>query len=267
MSRQRSMRRPPERKNRSKGEVPAHKRSPWFVRVVMLLILVAAGLGGWFWQQGKAVEAWVEQPESMPVKRVVIHGEIDRVRPVEIRQRVQQLSGDGMIALDLMVLRDHLEQLPWVDRVRLRKRWPETVEVWIEEQQAVAVWGEQGYLNRRGEFFDADGVLLDHLQLPVIVAHEQRSDLRYRQLLRFKEILRPSGGEVAKMEIDRRGSMLLELRSGLLLNLGRAGMERRLARWSSQSAVIMSRLKQPIEKVDLRYERGMAVKMRDVADG
>lgn len=262
-----SKRRPPERKNRSKDEIPERGRSSWRTRLVVVLLIGMAGVGGWFWQQGEVVEEWIEPPEPMPVKRVVIHGEVNHVRPVEIRQRIQRLSVDGMMALDLMMLRDQLEQLPWVDRVRLRKRWPETVEVWIEEQRAVAVWGEQGYLNRRGEFFGADGVSLDHLQLPVIVADDQDSQLLYRHLLRFGEVLRPSGEAIGRMEVDRRGSMLLQLRSGLVLNLGRVGMEQRLARWSRQSAVIMSRVKQPIEKVDLRYERGMAVKTKDVADG
>jgi len=132
-------------------------------------------------------------------------------------------------------------------------------EVWLREQSATVMWGDAGYLNLNGEFFVDDGVSLDHLRLPAISSQLRDTEEVYHQFLQLSSLLDESGQKIQEMVIDQRGSIYIHLESGLELNLGRRAVEQRLARWSSQYPVIMSRLNGGVRMVDLRYEQGMAI--------
>ena len=50
-------------------------------------------------------------------------------------------------------LRAALESIPWIDRARVERRWPNGVRVFITEHVPAAIWGEDGLMNTRGELF------------------------------------------------------------------------------------------------------------------
>jgi cell division protein FtsQ len=64
---------------------------------------------------------------------------------------VAPFRGAGFLSVDLDNLRAALESIPWVDRARVERSWPNGVRVFITEHVAVARWGEDGLMNTRGE--------------------------------------------------------------------------------------------------------------------
>lgn len=257
------VRRDREKKNRLRGTTK-ELRHPFLSRVsvVVLLLLLSAAF---YLSRNGAVDMKTLTPEHQlsQVKKVAVYGDLDHVKVDQIQILVREASRDGMLALDLLHLRDLLQELPWIYLVKVRKVWPETVEVWLREQSASVSWGSTGYLNLNGEFFSADGILLNHLGLPVISSQHDDTEAVYRQFVRLSALLDGSGQKIRKMVVDKRGSIYLYLENGLELNLGRRAMEHRLARWSSQSPVIMSHLNGEVRMVDLRYEQGMAIQLGD----
>ena len=257
-----------EKKNRPRESSPlgVNRRYHLFPYVLLLLLLVG---GGFFllekWQHN--VVEMAPKPMPVMVKRVAIYGEMRRIDPMVVEQLVYDSARDGMLALDLVRLRGILEELPWVYRAKVRKMWPDTIEIWLQEQYAVAVWGDDGYLNRDGEFFESAGVRSPASELPSIISVRNDTESIYSQFLRFSQIV---GGTtendgnhgIKQMVVDRRGAVTLHLEGGLELNLGRRLMEQRLMRWSEQSPVIMDYLDGEVQQVDLRYEQGMAVTAR-----
>ncbi len=252
-------RRSGEKRNRSRGAIKdsSHLFS-YRVLIVVLLLMLSAGL--YLFQNGSiGVETVISEQHLAQVKKVAVYGDIEHIKVEQIEQLVRETAEDGMLALDLINLRDLLQKLPWVYRVKVRKVWPETIEVWLREQSATVMWGDAGYLNLNGEFFVDDGVSLDHLRLPAISSQLRDTEEVYHQFLQLSSLLDESGQKIQEMVIDQRGSIYIHLESGLELNLGRRAVEQRLARWSSQYPVIMSRLNGGVRMVDLRYEQGMAI--------
>ncbi len=206
----------------------------------------------------------VSDHSAAEVREVLLYGEIQHVDSALIVRLVREATAGGLLELDLTQLRNRVEALPWVYRARVRKLWPDSVEVWLQEQRAMVAWGEEGYLNRDGDFFGSDGVQSADLDLPVIFSREGETQPLYRKFSRLSLILGDdveSGaeGQIRRMVVDQRGAVTLFLRGGLELNLGRRAVEERLRRWRAQSPGIMGRLKGAVRKVDLRYGQGMAI--------
>jgi cell division protein FtsQ len=65
--------------------------------------------------------------------------------------------GEGhFFTVDLESVRALFESIPWVRRAELRRRWPDCLEVRIEEQVPLARWGQQ---RRDTQLVNADGQL------------------------------------------------------------------------------------------------------------
>ena len=88
-----------------------------------------------------------------PIGQVEVGGQFQRVAPVQIEEVVAPFRGAGFLSVDLDALRAALESIPWVDRARVERRWPNGVRVFITEHVAAARWGEDGLMNTRGELF------------------------------------------------------------------------------------------------------------------
>ncbi|MBN1237979.1 MAG: FtsQ-type POTRA domain-containing protein, partial [Gammaproteobacteria bacterium] len=88
-----------------------------------------------------------------PVDRLIIEGPFQRVTPVQVEAALAPELGQGFLSVDLDELRRRVEALPWVDKARLRRSWPDALVVHVSEHRAAARWGDTGLMNERGELF------------------------------------------------------------------------------------------------------------------
>jgi cell division protein FtsQ len=267
-----------KRGGRRKESLNRPKQPPqqqrWFTRSVwwgggLSLLLVLAG-AVYLWQQGGRTVPDVElEAEPVTAKQALLSGEITHIEPQQISRLVNEHGKVGFLALDPEQLRAAIEALPWVYRARVRKVWPDRLDLWVEEQRPAVIWGEQGYLNLDGLYFDRDGVDLPKAELPQILSAQEDTVAVYQQLQRLNEILQRQSqtAAVERMEVDRRGAVSLSLRNRLVIHLGRREVEKRLSRWVLQSEVVMSRFEGQVDGVDLRYERGMVLQLKQEAAG
>lgn len=94
-------------------------------------------------------------PETLPVRTVRIESPLMQVTQQRIREVIGNHVEGGFLRLDVDRVRSELEALPWVKRASVRRGWPDRLLVRIEEQQAMARWGNEGVglLNPEGELF------------------------------------------------------------------------------------------------------------------
>ena len=88
-----------------------------------------------------------------PIESVVINGEFQRVTPMQLEEVLAPHLRTGFLSADLKRMQADLVDAPWVARADVRRRWPGTIDVRIEEERAVARWGESGLLNVDGRLF------------------------------------------------------------------------------------------------------------------
>ena len=202
---------------------------------------------------------WLLAPGQFPVREVRIRGELRHAAAADIRAALPRVGGNFFSA-DLAELRAAAERIPWVRRVSVRRVWPATLELTVEEHAALARWGAGDEMSRlvntHGETFSAKS----KEALPIFVAPAGTSAEVTRRYRRFNEIVAPLGPTIDRLVLSPRQAWQLRLANGQHLMLGRDAdaAEKRLR----QFVEFHPRAKTH-EYIDLRYPNGFAVRVPD----
>ena len=204
---------------------------------------------------------WLLRSTLFPLHEITVHGQLEHTGHDAVARATQSRLRGNFFAVDLAEVRAALEALPWVRSVRVRRAWPDRLEVTIEEHVPLAHWGAQATVNTHGERFDARGdAVLPQLDGPEGTASDVAQRFR-----RFSEILAPLGLRVQRLALTPRFAWQLTLDSGLHVELGRDvgahPAEARLARFAAVYNATLAKVQQRHAYVDLRYPNGFALRV------
>jgi len=193
-----------------------------------------------------------------PVRTLEIEGNFQRVTKQEIIAAVKPALDRSLFRLDANDIRARVAALTWVDSVRLRRVWPDTLKISYQEHRATARWGEQGLLNTRGELFveDATGEYRELPQLDGPAGSHRRVIDRY---LLVRDRLAKTSLMLEAIRMDERGSFTIELKNGLSIRIGRDDIEQRIERFFDVAIPKLGRDLNRVDYVDMRYPSGFAV--------
>ncbi|MEQ9395007.1 cell division protein FtsQ/DivIB [Haliea sp.] len=225
----------------------------WFNRMLVLVavgVVVVAGLQGWIVLQ------------EIPVERISVTGTLHRTQTEVVQEMVQPALVGGFLGADLEQVQTQLQALPWIYRVSVRRRWPNALEINVQEQLPIARWGEGGYLNHEGEVFHSAGIqgeeALPRLEGPA--GSTRQLIVSYQQL---GELLQPLSLELRELSLDDRGHLRAVLAGGMELVLGNTEFGERLQRFATVYRSELAERAGAVKRVDLRYESGLAVAFRE----
>ena len=223
----------------------------WVLAVTLVLMPVAAVLNGWI-----AGSRW-------PMRHLVVTGEFSQVSDRRVRSVVLPLVQNGFFAVDLEQVRGALARLPWVQRVDVRKRWPDRLEVSLVEYKPFARWGKDRMLSENGELFPAPMGPVS--TLPMF----EGPDARAAELMAFHSQAKPlflgSGLQVSVVRLSARGSWNLTLSDGTEIEVGRGDPQQRLARFARMLPRLEGADPRQLQRADLRYTNGFALTWRAAA--
>lgn len=203
---------------------------------------------------------------AIPVERVVFTGQYQHVDRNQLVARVQPLLGGGFAGADLMAMRAALEQLPWVYRASIKRRWPSDLEVAITEQQPIARWGEDGLLNHQGQVFRPQP-LAAFAELPVLGGPDDQAALVMTRYREFSERLRSVELGLQGLLLEPRDGWQLALTGGVEIALGGDDVMRRMDRLLNVYRQRLAAEFDRVQRIDLRYANGMAVAWRQANGG
>ncbi len=199
-----------------------------------------------------------------PLEQVAVVHELQEIRRSEVEQSLAEALRGNFFTVNVESLRLALEQLPWVRRAEVWRRWPARVEVRIEEHQVAAYWGNTPgrLVNTYGEVFAA--ALSREQDLPRLSGPAGASAELLRRHDEFAEIMKPIGRRPAELALSPRLAWLLKLEDGLLVELGReqakAPIRMRLQRFVDYHATITNVGQLRPMAVDMRYPNGFALR-------
>lgn len=196
-----------------------------------------------------------------PVERIRIEGTFQRVRTGDVESVVRHVLRGGFVTANLGELRVRIEELPWVDRARLARRWPSGLVVEVTEQVPAARWGEDGLLNARGEVFVV-GVQHPPAELPVLSGPAGTESQVAQRFFSVQARLGERGLRVAAMRLDARGAWTLELVGGPEVRFGRRQVDERIQRFLDVAAGVVQPRTAEIHYVDMRYSNGFSIGWR-----
>ena len=201
-----------------------------------------------------------------PLREVAVVTPLTHVTPAQVDLAVQDSLSGNFFTVNLDKVRASFEKLPWVRKASVRRRWPDGIELELEEQEAVAQWrqgeaGEVRLVNPRGETFAA----ASRAPLPLLAGPPGRAPDVLAHYKDFAEAMKPIGWRLSSVSLSAREAWSLRLDNGLVVELGRdqpkAPLAERLARFVSAYPETSARLKAPMVMADLRYPNGFAVRL------
>ena len=197
---------------------------------------------------------YVLQLPVFPLRTVELTSAPQRVS-TELLERVvhEQVSGN-FFTVDLERTRQAFEQLPWVRKVSVRRKFPWILEVAIEEQVALASWNGTALVNTYGEIFTA----LTEQKLPVFIGQPDSSQTVTQLYGELNAMLQPVRQQIVQISLSPRFAWQVRLDNGMVLELGREQMQQRLARFVAVYPYSLAVLEHPSGHVDLRYRNGFA---------
>ena len=91
---------------------------------------------------------------DVPIAVIGVDGRIANLSAREVEDIVAANLSGGFLSLDLDRIREGLEAHPWVESATARRQWPNQLVIVIREETPIARWGDNGFLNNRGQTLD-----------------------------------------------------------------------------------------------------------------
>lgn len=218
--------------------------------------------------------AAVQRMAVLPLRQLVVTSTLKNVSPLMLEQSVRSTLSGNFLTVDLDAARNAFETLPWVRRADVRKRWPDTIEVAIEEHHAAARWmpgagvgsgvSEARLVSELGEVFVAD----TDTPLPVFSGPEGSAARVLARYTEFNAGLVGIGRAVLAVQLSPREAWRVRLDDGVAVDLGRdqdkQALAQRLARLAATYLQLREQLPVAFNTIDMRYPNGFAVRTEAV---
>lgn len=191
-----------------------------------------------------------------PLQHVEVKGDLRHVTQQQVQYIVTREFQGNFFTLDLGQVGGGFKKLPWVRNVSVRRQWPDTLEVTLEEHVELARWAGGGLVNSYGELFQA----ASNSALPVFNGPEGSAREIAKAYGEFHTALASIAMKPLSLTINQRRAWQVKLANGMSLELGRDQVAARLHRLVRVYDATIARLPQPVVSVDLRYPNGFAVR-------
>lgn len=215
----------------------------------------------------------VSRAKLFEIDRIRLDGDLTRNSIPTIRANALPLVTGNFWSVDLQRAQGAFESVPWVRRAVVRRVWPDTLAVHLEEHRAAALWegeganGAEQLVNSFGEVFDANVGDVEDDGLPVFSGPPEAAPMLLALHRRLQPMFAQRRLAIERLVISGRGSVRAEVDNGATIEMGRgteAEIVARADRFLRTLPQLAARWSQPLEYADLRHAEGYAVRLRGV---
>ena len=225
--------------------------------------------------------------DTIPINKIQVEGDLSILTKSDIEQYyLKNPKPYNLITLDLAEVKAYLERHPWIRSVMLKKRLPDILMIYVIEHKPLAYYN-QGILTSQWNVIYPD---LNSFKKNLVVLKgpkpkakdekekskidEKNAQYMYERYRNFKIILETSGFYIKEVKLSDTYIWSILLENGIWLKLGRDGDI--IDQYIRNDDVLLSRLKlfveayphlenkDLIEYIDLRYDSGMAVRLKEI---
>lgn len=219
-------------------------------------------------------QIFIEQEQS-PVNSITITGEMPYTQREDVMAVLNDINLGNFFQVNVNEIQTKVSRLPWVYSVAVRKQWPNEVKIYIVDQTPIALWNGDFLLNQFGKAFQAQKTALKHT-LPEFYGPEGSELLALENFINLNDLLEYRNLSIDELILSERFSWQLTLSNGIRLNLGREERVKRVQRFMDVYPLINAHLteqnnqkkplKQAVDYIDLRYDTGLSVGWKEVAN-
>ncbi len=211
---------------------------------------------------------------QFPLRSVALHTAPQRVDTTQVEAVVRSEVRGNFFTVDVEGVRGAFEKLPWVRKVNVRRHFPWSLEVELEEHVALARWNGAELVNTHGEVFAVESEIPEASDTPRPPLYGESLPNFYGQADAAIEVtqmygalsdtLAPLRQQIDQIVLTPRRAWQVRLHDGMVLELGREQAQERLVRFVAVYPYSLAPLRQAqlgrtASHVDLRYQNGFAV--------
>jgi cell division protein FtsQ len=245
-------------KRRNKKNKAASRRGGkavlFFKRATMVLLAVVV--------TAAAVLGLKMFAEQLRVEDIIISGN-SRLEREDVLDSLKVRRGESLLNLHFSELRGRLKANSWIKKVDLRKQYPDTLEIRIEEAEPKALLS----INDQLYLVDGDGNRLESIKgettpfLPVIKNIDPVLRKEMSEALKLVAAMSGKGAfaDRESIEIGLESYGLTVRMDGEFIKVGYDDYEEKFARWIELEPEIRKR-GLPVQYVDLRFKDSVIVK-------
>jgi cell division protein FtsQ len=190
------------------------------------------------------------------LREVVVEGQLNHVNREQVKLIVAKHLKGNFFTLDLIKARNAFKKLPWARNVSLRRRWPNKLEVVIEEHKALARWDSIALVNTHGELYYA----ATNNELPVFLGPGDSVIEVASQYMEVSKSLKMADLTIATLALSPRRAWQVTTTNGMVIELGRVDVAARLDKFVQVYRNTIASLNMKEGYADLRYPTGFAVR-------
>ncbi len=217
--------------------------------------------------EGKLVRVTREQiiekltRDSEPVDTPVVASVVAKEGLSDSNNVTTESSTKGVIGYfgsDLQQLEQRLQEISWVQTIKLRRVWPDRLRIEIKEHRAIAIWNRTKLINEYGELFSPVDIS-GFDTLPELSGPDQQLQKLLVTFQELQQLFTSIELQLKVLNLNHRYSWSLALSNGIKLQVGRKNLIERVERFITLYPLLQRESKLAIEKIDLRYDTGLAV--------
>ncbi len=244
----------PQRSSSAVREVRTKVSRMLIYRGLGLMVLLIAFAGIAYFVSGPVAKLL-----ERPLKSVAVEGQFQYFPKERAMELITAEINGNFLQLELENLKTVLQGDPWVERVFLSRRWPDTLVVKVAEQQPIARWDANGFLNQRGEIIRVKEV--DKLLgLPWLQGNEINAREIMQQYQDLSTLLRARGLEISILSCDNKKSWRITLKNDVEIAIGRDQVMEKMRRFVTVYDNFLSGVWSDVKAIDVRYTNGVSVR-------
>lgn len=219
-----------------------------------LLISILLVVGVWDgWREIKAQGA-----DLLPIRYVRIEGVFQYITKEEIKHALLTQVMTGFLNADMHSIRRALLDLPWIAEVKVKRVWPDAIEIKVYEQYPVARWNDSGLLNEQGDLFTPSN-LTRFNKLPLLYGPSDQEKHLMEKMKQLQAALVNYSLGLAEFRVNERRAWTVVLTNEMILKLGRKDPLQKFQQFLPTIPVLGKERIAAMAVVDLRYPNGFAV--------
>lgn len=143
-------------------------------QVTILLSIVVSVFG---------VVLYFQRSEALFIKHIPVSGVLDHISADDVVRLSQITPNDKLFSIDLKTIIENIKRFSWIDEVRVRREFPDTIQIDVQERQPIALLKLKDfyYIDKNGKVF-AKVAAHDSPDLPVLTGLDDDFAKRYPAL-------------------------------------------------------------------------------------
>ncbi len=218
----------------------------------ILSIIVAATVSlSWVWKS-------VSSNQNFLITHIRLPNELQHTSSSQLKNIVKHYAHGNLFSFNALPLDNALIQLPWIDRVSIRKIWPHTLTISIKERQAVAHWQANQLLDQNGNLF-TPGESFSAENIPSLSGPVGKQLVLWQHCQYFNQTLAPLHLWIKAINLTERKSWRIQLNNGLRVFLGVKNWQKNLTDFVRYYPHIIEKKSNNNSYIDMRYPNGFVI--------